>query len=220
MGKNRCLLEKIKVFSVIPSGLDTDHAVYIRWWGRTDKLVDATSAQKDGKQTRGATRCLLEKTKTFNVIPSGIDIDWPAQLAVLDNAIYETAYTSSLGRKDSLASFRVFLDNNAIDNIYHNTAHLLHTQIESLHNHDDLLHPMYEDAYSSSLGKKDSLVSFRAFLINSATKHVYGDSEVPRSHFKRLLRIGEVLFWLQRAFGAGVFALLVEAKWKKLAYEA
>ncbi|KAH0027225.1 hypothetical protein KCU78_g4043, partial [Aureobasidium melanogenum] len=101
---------------------------------------------------------------------------------------------------------------------YHNTGHLLATQIKALHNEDKLLYPLYDPAYTSSLGRKDSLASFRASLVNNAIDHMYGASDTSNATVKKSLRIGEVLFWLQRAFGTSVFALLAGADWKKLAY--
>lgn len=69
------------------------------------------------------------------------------------------------------------------------------------------------------MGKKDTTPSFRAFLVESALEHLYGTSTTARATVEKSLRIGEVLFWLQRAFGVGIFAL-VGGDWKKLGFGA
>ncbi|KAH0341435.1 hypothetical protein KCU81_g6269, partial [Aureobasidium melanogenum] len=225
-GKNKCLLEKTKVFSVIPSGLDSDWptkvAIYMRSMG-DDPCTKASEALQrilitafslDGVQNASAlARSLRESQDVVSTILRGRDhnnnkISSPHQ--VLGHAIQHLL----------IADVNTTFAKAQLLSEHHNTAHLLATQIEALHNKDELLYPLYEAAYTSSLGRKDSLASFRAFLVNNAIEHMYGASDTSNAIVEKSLRIGEVLFWLQRAFGTGVFALLVGVDWKKLAYEA
>ncbi|KEQ94181.1 hypothetical protein AUEXF2481DRAFT_6233 [Aureobasidium subglaciale EXF-2481] len=76
--------------------------------------------------------------------------------------------------------------------------------------------PKEHDGTSRALGYT---ASFRAFNVSSAIPDTYGDkATIIRPSVEKSLHITDVLHWLKTPFGNGVFALLIQSDWRKLAF--
>ncbi|KAI5235818.1 glycoside hydrolase family 72 protein [Aureobasidium subglaciale] len=83
--------------------------------------------------------------------------------------------------------------------LFSKTGRLLHRHIDLLRQSGPILLPIYEAAYI-----QDSKTGDKA--------------TITRPSVKKSLRIADVLHWLNTSFSKGIFALLIQSDWKKLAF--
>jgi hypothetical protein len=108
------------------------------------------------------------------------------------------------------------------------TAEVLEAYIDELSTRNGSLFLAYDKATSiqgHQYGKKYSRDSYRRFVVESAIPVVYeeqdgatrgGVQETDKPTVDRALKVGQVLYWLEKYFGGGVFAMLLHNDWENL----
>lgn len=106
--------------------------------------------------------------------------------------------------------------------------------INELNSRHGELYEAYNAAVSQKrhpYGRRDLGDSYKVFLLRKAVPQVYGvqdssdlNSVYPeykitkqdKAAIGRALKVGKVLFWLEKYFGSGVFAMLLQSPWEQL----
>ncbi|KAH0364862.1 hypothetical protein KCU65_g6516, partial [Aureobasidium melanogenum] len=208
----KCVLELATAWSVTPSGKHDQWCInlasYLRMLGD-----DPCSASSTALQTM-----LVE---LFSV-DANADLMTSAQLNNMPTKQQDASVFKMLG--DAVKRLIITEANTVLVEVgslalFANTGELLAHHIALLRDRSELLRPLYANAYSQNhglYGKQDTTGSYRQFIISTTISDTYGtEAAQARPLVEQKLRIAEVVYWFNLAFGNGALALLVQSQWKK-----
>jgi len=223
--ETKCLLEEATIWPPTTAGADNDWATRLAIYMRSC-----------GDDVTGTTSKALQKLLLAIWSGSGVD-----KVVFLAEQARRSA-PDAIGREQTdflthmLKMPTAAVLSQQIDSIVTHaaTARVLNSRMDELSAHSGDWYTVYDQATGvkgHKYGKKNTRDSYRLFVIDQCISEVYykyegvtrrgavesnKDGNKARITFDRALKVGQVLFWLEQAFGAGVFAMLVDTQWEKL----